>query len=134
MNLNVTGVGAQTAEAPRPPKKTWWPFGANGAARNGSSNTLGDRVFKGTTMIFASAIALLAILILANMALNAKLPWAKFGASFLWRTVWDPVAEEFGALPFIYGTAVTSLLALLLAVPVSVGVAIFLVETAPRSL
>jgi phosphate transport system permease protein len=135
MDLNVTREDRHTTEATRSPKKTgWWPFGGRSAARSTSSNTLGDRIFKTTTMIFALAIAFLVILIIVNMALNAKLPWVKFGAGFLWRSVWDPVAEEFGALPFIYGTAVSSLLALLIAVPVSVGVAIFLVETSPRSL
>ena len=135
MNLKVTIDDRSAAEALSSPEKTRrWPFGGEGESRSSSSNTLGDRIFKGATMIFASAIALLVILMMINMALNAKLPWAKFGSSFLWRNIWDPVAEEFGALPFIYGTAVSSLLALLIAVPVSVGVAIFLVETSPRSL
>jgi len=56
----------------------------------------------------------------------------KFGWPFLWTTTWDPVAEEFGALPFIYGTLVSSLIALLVAVPVGLGVSIFLSELAPH--
>ncbi len=59
---------------------------------------------------------------------------AKFGWGFLTRTIWDPVAEQFGALPFVYGTAVSSIIALVIAVPISVGVALFLVETSPRKL
>src|SRR5262249_53186713 len=58
----------------------------------------------------------------------------KFGFSFLWRQTWDPIHEEFGALPFIYGTAVSSLISLFIAVPISIGVAVFLVEKAPKRL
>src|SRR5215813_3896024 len=68
------------------------------------------------------------------MAINSKLAFQRFGFDFLGRSIWDPVAERFGALPFIYGTIVSSLLALIIAVPISLGVAIFLVEKAPRSL
>ena len=55
----------------------------------------------------------------------------KFGIGFLFHSTWDPVAENFGALPFIFGTCVTSLVALLLAVPIGVGAAIYLAEYAP---
>lgn len=71
---------------------------------------------------------------MVEMAINSKLPIEKFGFGFLGRSIWDPVAEQFGALPFVYGTVVSSLIALIIAVPVSLGVAIFLVEKAPRSL
>lgn len=95
---------------------------------------LGDPLFKTTTLFFALAIAGLVVLMMVEMALNSRLSFQKFGFSFLWRTIWDPVVGEFGALPFIYGTTISSLIALLIAVPVSIGVAIFLVEKAPRSL
>ena len=55
----------------------------------------------------------------------------EFGIAFLWGTEWKPAQNEFGALPFVYGTVVSSLLALLMAVPISLGIAIFLVEQAP---
>ena len=58
----------------------------------------------------------------------------KFGFGFFTSTVWNPPAEQFGALPFIYGTLLTSFLALLIAVPLGVGAAIFLSEMAPRRL
>jgi phosphate transport system permease protein len=57
---------------------------------------------------------------------------SRFGLNFLWNTAWNPVTEEYGALPFIYGSIVSSLLALLIAVPLSLGAAIFLTELAPR--
>lgn len=98
------------------------------------SGRLADRLFKLITLSFALAIAGLVVLIIVQMARDSSLAFDKFGLSFIWREVWDPVRGEFGALPFIYGTAVSSVLGLLIAVPVSVGVAIFLVEHAPRAL
>ena len=68
------------------------------------------------------------------MANNAWPTIDRFGIAFLFGTEWKPAQEEFGALPFIYGTVVSSLIALVLAVPVSLGIAIFLVEQAPRKL
>ena len=93
-----------------------------------------DPVFKATTLAFALAVAGLVVLIIIEMARNSTLTFDKFGLSFITRTMWDPVREEFGALPFIYGTAVSSIIGLIIAVPVSIGVAIFLTEHAPRSL
>jgi phosphate transport system permease protein len=66
-----------------------------------------------------------------QLFVNSALSRHKFGLNFLVTTAWDPVAGQFGALPFIYGTIVTSALALLIAVPVGVGSAIFLAELAP---
>lgn len=64
---------------------------------------------------------------------NSSLARHAFGWSFLTKQIWDPVAEDFGALPFIFGTLVSSALALLIAIPLGVGVAIFLSELAPRN-
>jgi phosphate transport system permease protein len=93
-----------------------------------------DRLFKLTTLVFALVVAGLVIVIIINMAMNSQLSFSKFGFNFISRSIWDPVHDEFGALPFIYGTAVSSLIALLVAVPVSIGIAIFLSEHAPRRL
>jgi phosphate transport system permease protein len=86
--------------------------------------------------LLVGAFGLLVLCITAMLAWqlwsNSVLPRQKFGWTFLSRQVWDPVADEFGAAAFIYGTLVTSLVALLLAVPCGVGVAIFLAELAPR--
>jgi phosphate transport system permease protein len=120
-------------DIPTPPTGRRWPFGKSNAAQLGSTR-LGDRIFKGITFGFALLIATLVILIVIQMARNSQLSFAKFGLSFLWGSSWNPVAEEFGALPFVYGTAASSVIALLIAVPISVGVAVFLVETSPRSL
>jgi phosphate transport system permease protein len=98
----------------------------------GRTYNLGDVVFKNITLLFAIGVFSLVFLMAYEMYLGSRETIAKFGFSFLIGTVWDPVAENFGALPFIYGTIVSSLIALVLAVPLSVGVAIFLSEMAPR--
>jgi phosphate transport system permease protein len=95
---------------------------------------LADQVFKLITLLFALAIANLVVLMIVEMARDSTLSFDKFGPSFIWREVWDPVREEFGALPFIYGSAVSSIIGLIIAVPVSIGVSVFLVEHAPRTL
>jgi len=95
---------------------------------------IGDPLFKYLTGAFAVLVAGLAAFIMVEMAINSKLAFQRFGFDFLGRSIWDPVAERFGALPFIYGTVISSLLSLIIAVPISLGVAIFLVEKAPRSL
>ncbi len=91
-----------------------------------------DRLFRALTFIFALAVLALAALIAFELYRNSVLSQKAFGWSFLTRQIWDPVEEDFGALTFIYGTLITSALALLLAVPVGIGVAIFLAELAPK--
>ncbi len=83
----------------------------------------------------AATSILLIVAAIFVMMLRSSLPTLKeFGISFLFGTEWKPAQEVFGALPFIYGTVVSSLLSLVLAVPVSLGIAIFLVEQAPKKL
>src|SRR5215470_17414011 len=82
------------------------------------SARFGDWLFKTTTLLFALLIGGLVLLIILSMAQNSALPFAKFGPAFLWRSIWDPVHQDYGALPVIYGTIVSSIIALLIAVPV----------------
>src|SRR5262245_4379893 len=91
----------------------------------------GDEVAYLITFIFAASIIVITGLLFYELYLGSSLAREKFGWSFLSGTTWDPVALEFGALPFIYGTLVTSLLALIIGVPLGVGAAIFLAELAP---
>src|SRR5512145_1844785 len=102
---------------PLRPNKSAVPSGT--LSRVSARPRIGDPLFKWTTGLFAVLIAGLAALIMIEMALNSRLPFEKFGFGFLGRSIWDPVAEQFGALPFIYGTVVSSLISLLIAVPVS---------------
>jgi len=94
----------------------------------------GDFVFKNLTLLFALSIIAIAAGIFYELWSNSTLPRQAFGFSFLTKEIWDPVAEDFGALPFIYGTLVSAAIGLIIAVPLGVGVAIFLAELAPRKL
>jgi phosphate transport system permease protein len=78
-----------------------------------------------------SSIRLITFLIAYELWANSALSRAKFGWSFLFTNTWDPIAGNFGALPFIYGTVTTTALGLLLAIPLGIGAAIFLAELAP---
>ncbi len=73
-------------------------------------------------------------LIVYELIYPSKLSWHAFGLKFFGANDWDPVGEHFGALPFIYGTVVSSVLALMIAVPLSVGVAVFTTEMCPKAL
>src|ERR1041385_9170286 len=91
----------------------------------------GDRVAYLITFIFASAIILITALLFIELYRSSALTRQKFGWNFLTGKIWDPVALEFGALPFVYGTLVSSILALILGVPLGIGAAMFLAELAP---
>ncbi len=96
-----------------------------------NTNT-GDRIFKNITMFFAFVVFAIVFVMAFEMILGSELSIKKFGWNFITNTTWDPVKDEYGAWPFIFGTLASSLLALLLALPLSIGVAIFLSELAPR--
>jgi phosphate transport system permease protein len=91
----------------------------------------GDEIAHLITLIFASVIFLVTFLLVYELWRNSALSRHRFGWNFLFTRTWDPVFEHFGALPFVFGTVVTSSLALLLAIPLGVGAAIFLAELAP---
>jgi phosphate transport system permease protein len=90
-----------------------------------------DLLFERATGAFAFVVLALSVLLFAVLLRESLPALRKFGASFLVTGTWDPVLEKFGALPFIYGTLVSSFLAILIAVPLSVGAAIFIDEYAP---
>lgn len=93
-----------------------------------------ESLFKGAVLFFSATVLLLGGLIVYELFRSSDLAFHAFGIKFLWGRQWDPVEQVFGALPFIWGTFYTSILALLLALPVSLGIAIFLTELAPISL
>jgi phosphate transport system permease protein len=82
----------------------------------------------------ASVILLVSVALGLQLVKGSWRTWATFGPRFLFTSTWDPVNEVFGALPLIYGTIVSSMIALIIAVPLGVGSAIFLTELAPRRL
>ncbi|HWF39014.1 MAG TPA: phosphate ABC transporter permease subunit PstC [Candidatus Acidoferrales bacterium] len=94
----------------------------------------GDQVVHIITLIFAATILLITSLLVYELWINSSLSRSKFGLMFFWTRVWDPVSGDFGALPFIYGTLVTAVVSLAIAVPLGLAAAIFLAELAPRRL
>jgi phosphate transport system permease protein len=94
----------------------------------------GDEIAHGVALLFALGVVLLAVLVAFELFANSAPSRRAFGWRFLYTQTWDPVAGQFGAAPFIYGTLVTSALALAMAVPLGIGAAIFLAELAPRSI
>ena len=90
-----------------------------------------DIVFRRVLAVFPISILILVAGIFFQLVYSSLPTLRKFGIAFFYNSTWDPVAENFGALPFIFGTLVTSLVALMMAVPIGVGAAIYLAEYAP---
>ena len=92
----------------------------------------GDEVAHLLTLVFAAGILLITSLLVYELWINSHLSRTKFGWLFFWTRVWDPNFDDFGAAPFIYGTLITSIVSLAIAVPLGLAGAIFLAELAPR--
>ncbi|MGO9085396.1 MAG: phosphate ABC transporter permease subunit PstC [Candidatus Sulfotelmatobacter sp.] len=99
-----------------------------------SGGEVPDRVFRGAMTACGLAVLGVLVLIVYELMRGSGLSWHAFGFKFFSASDWDPVNEHFGALPFIYGTLVSSLLALVIAVPLAVGVAVFTTEMCPKTL
>ncbi len=97
-----------------------------------SGKNIGDFVFENMTRIFAFIILALVVIMVFEMTRQSLPSIQKFGWGFITSTKWDPVHDEYGALPFIFGTLFSSLIALIIALPLSVGIAIFLSEFCPK--
>ena len=93
---------------------------------------LGDRIMFGLTLVAALATVAIMVLIAYKVVRGAELSYRAFGLSFVTGSVWDVNKAVFGAAPFLFGTAVTSLMALLIAAPLGIAIALFLSELAPR--
>ena len=91
-----------------------------------------DKIYRIGLTASASLILVIIVTMFFVIGQGSWLSIKEFGVGFLFGQVWDPVKGEFGALPFIYGTVISSVLAVLLATPLSIGVAVFLVEQAPK--
>jgi len=91
----------------------------------------GNQVFEGLTFLSAMMIGVLFLVLAYVLVSGSRLAVSQFGWSFLTNQHWNPVTENFGALTFIFGTIVTSAIALIIAVPLSIGTAIFLTDLAP---
>ena len=107
------------------------------------NSALADRGFKGLMVLCALSIFGIVVLIATELVLRSDLAWKQFGFQFFFRAdvdpvnhqpiYWDPVNGHFSALPFVFGTLVTSILALIIAVPLALGVAVFLTEMCPKA-
>jgi len=108
------------------------------------NSAVADRGFHWLMVLCALSIFGIVVLIAVELVVRSQLAWGKFGLDFFYKAFidtytgqtlyWDPVNGHFSALPFLYGTLVSSFLALLLAVPLAIGVAVFLTEMCPRGL
>src|SRR4051794_3231667 len=95
--------------------------------------TTGDGLAMAFTSLFALAIVVVTAMLVYQLWIHSSPAKEKFGLSFLTSTLWNPVTNEYGAAPFLYGTVVTSVVALMISVPLGVGAAIYLSELAsPR--
>jgi phosphate transport system permease protein len=124
---------------PQPVEETKVTGASAAGARTGpllrtSGGETSDRIFKFAMVACGAAVLGLLVLIVYELMLRSGLSWRAFGLKFFAASDWDPVNEQFGALPFIYGTLVSSFVALLIAVPLAVGVAVFTTEMCPRGL
>jgi len=101
---------------------------------NRGTSSSADRFFRLVLTLAALAIPVLLGFLVFELYMGSRLAMGQFGFGFITDSIWDPVAEKFGAFPLIFGTLLSSLLALLIAVPLSLGVAVYITEFAPRVL
>jgi len=94
----------------------------------------GDEIARIITFLFAASVVFVTLLLIYELWQGSALPRHKFGFAFFRTSIWDPIFDQFGALPFIYGTLLTALISLVIAVPLGIGAAIFLAELAPQRL
>jgi phosphate transport system permease protein len=121
---DIPAAALEPEVAPRPTAEERWR-----ALRTVSR---GDVIYRSVLTALALLLPLLLVLIAAELVSNAMPAASKFGFGFLTHSTWDPVRGEFGALPLIFGTLYSSLVALVIAVPLALGCAVFLTEFAPR--
>jgi phosphate transport system permease protein len=95
---------------------------------------IGDRIFRLLTQTAAIAVLVILAGVIFSLIYGSMPTWRAFGLGFLTSESWNPVTEKFGALPAIYGTLLTSIIAMLIGVPISLGIAIFLTEICPEKL
>jgi len=128
-------LGAPHLTGPQPPDKAALAVQprvlAEPLLKEGDSH-VADRVFSLGMLACALCVLALVGLIIYELITKSSLSWHVSGWKFFFRSEWDPVNDHFGALPFVYGTLVSSILALVIAVPLAIGVAVFITEMSPR--
>jgi phosphate transport system permease protein len=101
-------------------------------AARGTRQRLGDSLFRNTTLFFALAVFAILLAIIVSLVYGSLPAWRKFGLDFLTSKEWNPVTEQFGAVVTVFGTLVTSAIAMLIGVPISFGIALFITKLSPR--
>ncbi|MGI8422878.1 MAG: phosphate ABC transporter permease subunit PstC [Chloroflexota bacterium] len=96
-----------------------------------SGPRFGDAAFRGVTIAAASSVLVVLVLLIALLIRDSRESLVRYGLTFITTSTWDNVKEQFGAWPYIYGTLMTSAVALMLSVPVAVGAALYVAEYAP---
>jgi len=125
---------ARFPQKPQPEPETTAPAGRTIPLIPAKTSKIPDRVFSAAMLFCGLSLLTIVVLIVIELVLQSRLSIHAFGWRFFTTHNWDPVAGDFGALPFIYGTLVSSLLALVIAIPLSVGVAVFTTEMCPKPL
>lgn len=124
--MPVDGIVSVAVPAPISPIRSY--------LQGRGSSRMADSAFRWLMLLCALSIFAIVALIATELVTSSQLTLHKFGWKFFLASAWDPVNANFGALPFMYGTIMTSIVALIIAVPLAVGVAIFLTEMCPRAL
>ncbi|HEY1806998.1 MAG TPA: phosphate ABC transporter permease subunit PstC [Acidobacteriaceae bacterium] len=124
--LPVDGIAAVSVPAPASAIRTY--------LQSRGSSSMADSTFRWLMLLCALSIFGIVALIATELVIHSQITLARFGWKFFFASAWDPVNDNFGALPFIYGTITTSIVALIIAVPLAVGVAVFLTEMCPKAL
>lgn len=128
-------LGAPRLTGPQPvpkPEVTEKSAGGNAPLMKPGGSEVADRLFFLAMLVCGLCVLALVGLIIFELVTKSRLSWHAFGWRFFFQSEWDPVNEQFGAWPFVYGTMVSSILALVLAVPLAIGVAVFITEMSPR--
>ena len=126
----MTSVPIDSLSASGTPPAT--PHPAVPGQRHLVGRNVADRVYRIVLTALALMLPLLLVALVGELIASAWPALTRFGFRFLWTSVWDPVAGVFGAAPMIFGTIASSLLALVIAVPLALGVAIYLTEFSPK--
>ena len=100
-------------------------------ARSSLADRFADKGFRFLILLSAMSVLAIVVLIAWQLVVNSELSLKQFGLKFFFSSNWDPVSGDFGALPFVFGTIVSSVLALVIAVPLSVAAAVFITEMCP---
>jgi phosphate transport system permease protein len=128
-------LGAPGLTGPQPLPKEAVASAAKAQAESpitAGDSRVADRAFYFAMLGCALSVIAIVGLIVYELITKSNLSWHAFGLKFFFRSEWDPVNDQFGALPFVYGTIVSSALALLIAVPLAIGVAVYITEMSPR--